>query len=259
MNPIISAIIAMTSTFLMCFFLLLLFIRYKKNMLHQAVSFKEKEIEYQRSLINAVVISQEEEAKRIGMELHDAVGSDLSSLRLIMDAALSDTGDTDNNAYNLAKSKQVLDKIIKDVRHISHDLSPFKKGAYEFYDAVYDYIENINDTGKLVITIEDNDSSEGAYLIDLVALNVYRVITELLNNTMKHASATRVNINFKFEDNTYYIQYSDDGIGLQKPVEEIKGGMGFRNIESRLSVIKSTYVLHAERPKGIGFTIIVPV
>ncbi len=85
MNIYLYVIVAMCGSFLLSVALLLFYLRYKKNLLHQQFQIQNAELEHQKKLTQVIIHSQEQERKRIGKELHDDVGNSLASLRLYLD------------------------------------------------------------------------------------------------------------------------------------------------------------------------------
>ena len=126
-NIYVLIIIAMTGTFILVVFFLLLNsytihkIQKQKQLIYQT------EIAHQKNIIQTIFQSQEEERKRIGRDLHDSVGAALSSLRLIIDSG-NDTLRQD--------CKHMIDRIITDTRHISHNLSPAILTLYGLPEAI---------------------------------------------------------------------------------------------------------------------------
>jgi signal transduction histidine kinase len=216
---------------------------------------KEAEVQYQKSLLHAAISTQEKERKRIGMDLHDEVGSTLASLRLLIEHFTNKDLPLLTEEQFKHQSKSSIDHIIQNVRHISHDLSPLLKGSYGFYDAICDYCDGINNLGKLQINLDFIDGSERIPLGENVALALYRVISELINNTIKHAAAQHIFLVVFKDETNYAIDYSDDGVGIKNAKENI--GMGLQNVASRLDLISAVHYIKSRN--GGGFQIIISI
>lgn len=225
--------------------------RGQNKMLRQRQQMQQAEIAHQKELLQVVIDSQEAERKRIGQDLHDDVGTALSSLRLTIEMFEPDQKDDESSRY-IGMSKDIIDKVIKDVRHISHNLSPPVLSYYGLAAAIEEKCSFINNSGQLEITLIDNAQQVLLQLEQPVALAFYRVLEELVNNTIKHAGATKSTIKFTEIDGGISIEYTDNGKGL-KPGKRPKG-MGLQNIESRLTVVNATYNI-TEGGKGFGMTI----
>lgn len=255
MNIYAYVITGMSASFLLCVGMFLFYLKYRKNLLQQQYQIKVAEVAHQKALLHTVITSQEQERKRIGMDLHDEVGSALSSLRLMLENFTEQQAKPETATHFKVSYKQVIDGIITNVRHISHNLSPLLKGAYGFYDALEDFCDGINRSGKIQITLDLQQGSADVQLNDASSLALYRVLTELVNNTLKHAGATLINLRFSVEQGQYIIDYKDNGKGLPPDVAAKGKGMGFSNIESRLDMIGAAYVLKNEGGFGIRVTL----
>lgn len=225
--------------------------RGQNKMLRQRQQMQQAELAHQKELLQVVIDSQEAERKRIGQDLHDDVGTALSSLRLTIE--MFDPGQTDGEgARYVDMSKDIIDKVIKDVRHISHNLSPPVLSYYGLAAAIEEKCSFINNSGQLEIVLIDEAQQALQELDQHVALAFYRVLEELVNNTIKHAGASRVTIKFSSANGDILITYTDDGRGLNPGVQ--KKGMGLQNIESRLAVINASYTIGGDG-KGFSMTI----
>jgi signal transduction histidine kinase len=245
----------MSGSFILSVSLLLFYLKYKKNLLHQQYQMKVAEVEHQKILLHAIITSQEDERKRIGMDLHDEVSPVLASLRL----TIENFTDQDVNALPSAKfntyCKGIIDTLVNNVRNVSHNLSPLLNGAYGFYDAVYDFCNGVNSTGKMVITVLLQDADTYIPLDNSISLAFYRVITELINNTIKHASAKHAWLSILQNEISYSIDYKDDGVGLPMGMKTEGKGMGFKNIESRLGMVGAEYVINGNNGFHIHITL----
>jgi signal transduction histidine kinase len=255
-NIYILIILAMVGSFLMVSSFILLYVRNQNKILKQRQQLQFKEIEHQKELLQAIIESQETERKRIGQDLHDDVGTALSSLRLTIEM-FNPVGEEDNNNKHVKLSKEIIDKVIRDVRYISHNLSPPALSYYGLAAAIEEKTSFINNSGQLTITLI-NDAEEVLKDISLpVSVALYRVLEELINNTIKHAGATQSIIKIAPTDNALLVTYSDNGKGMD--ASSITVGMGMQNIESRLTVINADYVIDTAAGQGFGVSINYPL
>lgn len=223
----------MLFTFLTGLALVLFYLQYRRRLTWQELRISRSETEHQRELLNAVIRSQENERQRIGMNLHDEVGAALSSLRLLLQRRDITGNDT------MGTCKTIIDRVIEDVRNVSHDLSPIRKGAYEFTDALEDRCEAINRSEQLRVDMLIDTYDDNFPVNDQEALALYRVVSELLSNTVRHAKAGRAEIRLSATNEDWRIDYRDDGVGMPRMMR--RKGMGMQNIESRLNMIGAKY------------------
>lgn len=252
-NVFVLVILGMAGTFLMIVSFILIHIRNQNKILTQRQQFQRAEIAHQKDLLQAIIESQEAERKRIGQDLHDDVGTALSSLRLTIEM-LKPQQIQENNDKHVKLSKDIIDKVIKDVRNISHNLSPPALSYYGLVAAIEEHCLVINQTGSLEISLDNGAQHLLQDMALPVSVALYRVLEELINNTIKHAYATKSTIKFTAIGNeAIVIEYADNGKGISSSL--ISKGMGLQNIESRLTVIKGTYKIDTAEGRGFKMTI----
>jgi signal transduction histidine kinase len=241
---------------LLVFSFVLLFIRNQKKLLKNKQQIHDAEMTHQKELMSAIIQSQELERKRIGEDLHDDVGGALSNLRIL-------TNRLDNVAgrkeiENIADSyKQLIDKIIQDVRNISHNLSPPALALFGFNAALEELSDIINNGGDSFLTIINHAVAVSEQLPYSTALALIRVLQELIANTLKHAEAKQIGISIYIDNALLTIHYTDDGKGYDSADASLKKGMGMQNIESRLNMINAAYTV--KTAPGQGFSMFITI
>lgn len=204
----------------------------KKNSQHKE-ELQKKELEYQANLFASIVSSQEQERRLIGKELHDEVSSVLYALKLRLKS--------DNKEENI-ENNQAIDKIIGITRNISHLLSPPEIELLGFHDSIKELCNgfSMNNSG---ITIILNDTLDGYIPKEKfqLSLMLYRIVQELITNTIKHAGATIIRIEISLSNNVFNIHYHDNGKGINAEILDKPHTMGLKNIFSRLLIIKANY------------------
>lgn len=249
-NLVILIVLATAATVLMVVSFILLYVRNQNKLLQNRQALQQAQLTHQKELLQVVIESQEAERIRIGRDLHDDVGAAISSLRLIIEMFKPVTPD-DHYRQFIKSSKSIIDKMMTDVRHISHNLSPTSLTYYGLAFAIEEHCSIINQTDRLRIDFSNNAQEALPNLSLPVATAIYRVLEELLNNTIKHAKANKARLSFLSENNSLVIAYEDDGIGMDS--NQISKGIGLNNIESRLSVINAQYQITTT--PGAGFSI----
>ncbi|MFD0765567.1 sensor histidine kinase [Mucilaginibacter lutimaris] len=258
-NIFILVALGMIGTFLLVVSFILFSIRNQNKLLKQRQQFQQAQIAHQKELLKAVIESQEAERKRIGQDLHDDVGTTISGLRLLVEM-FKPTGGEDKNYQDFTQStKTIIDKIVKDVRNISHNLSPTTLRYYGLAAAINEHCTIINQSGKLQLTLNNTAEQVLEKLPITTSTAIYRVMEELLNNTIKHSGASKADIGFKTNGEVLTIDYADNGKGLPGDIETAKKGMGMQNIESRLLNINATYNLQSAAGNGFQIRIECPI
>ena len=234
---------------------ILFYVRYQRRFIKQQATIQAAELEHRQHLLNATIQSQEHERKRISRELHDNVGSSLSSLRFLV-SRIGQQGQSQEGLIGLVDDyKKSIDRVIEDVRNISHSLSPAGLELWGFHDALDEYFEKACAAAGIALRIADESGKALSGLVFDDALSLFRVMQELLNNTLKHAGANVVTVHIIPVNDSILIQYADNGKGIPANAGR---GIGTYNIESRLSTIDATYEVVADAGPGYHFHISVP-
>jgi signal transduction histidine kinase len=255
-NIYLLIIIGMFGSALLVISFILINIRNRNKLLRQKRNAQEAVLQHQKDLLHATINSQEEERKRIGSDLHDEVGSALSTLRMYIQKFTHEPEAGITSEFGI-KSRSMIDSIITNTRNISHDLSPITGGAYGLSDALEDFCDQVNEAGRLEITLSIANENILNQLDLTHALALYRVIRELIKNTVTHAEAKHITIDFRDNDGHLYLIYKDDGKGMEKTTGQ--KGMGMNNIESRLGMIGASYEIRTGPGRGFEIAIRVPI
>ncbi|PSK91427.1 sensor histidine kinase [Taibaiella chishuiensis] len=250
MNIYLYVIVAMCGSFLLSVALLLFYLRYKKNLLHQQFRIQNAELEHQKQLTQVIIHSQEQERKRIGKELHDDVGNSLASLRLYLDKYMYIAAQENREVREEYKKR--ISAIFQKLRMISHQLSVVEIELFGLREAMFILSEHIEQSGGFTITIDESAMKIPEDLSYDTSVIIYRVFQELLTNTIKHAQATSVDISFEYLEDAaeLLIHYADNGVGISS--KKKLHGLGFKNIESRLQVVNGRFDMDS---KKAGFSI----
>jgi signal transduction histidine kinase len=241
-NIFLLVLFAMIGTFILAASFIFFFLRYQRKITLQKAAMQKAEVEYSTQLLNATLLSQEDERKRIGRDLHDDVGASLSNLKMIM----AQTVETDEAK---TKYKPLIDNIITTVRTISHTLSPPGLDLFGFDYAVHELVDSFNIAGTIKVALNNEIGSKLDALPKATALALYRVLQELFSNTIKHANAKNINLVFLEEKGSILFVYEDDGKGLATN-DNVNAGMGMKNIEARLKMINATHVITSSPNNG---------
>ncbi|MCD8739832.1 ATP-binding protein [Mucilaginibacter roseus] len=192
----------------------------------------------------AVIQGQEDERKRIAEELHDNIGGLLATLKIYSDLNLVKEDPTDIKRLN-EKISLLTDKLSEEVRKLSHEMDLRTLSGFGITVALQQLCEAVTSSGKLKCTalIE-----LPAPLRDHVALHIYRIIQELITNTLKHAGATQSRIELNLIDQEITLIYEDNGCGFDSKTEKT-GGMGLLNIRRRAELISGRLTMDSS-PQG---------
>ncbi|MFY0255698.1 sensor histidine kinase [Chitinophaga sp. 30R24] len=229
----------------------------QKQVIQHKLVIRDKDLQLQRERLIAVLQGQEQERKRIAEDLHDEVGAQLSVLKLNLGGLqpLLKTGNGETE--RLKETKEFTDTIIQQLRFISQSLHPQALENLGLAHALDSFCNLINKNRQVKITFNANGNGQG---VDKEkALNVYRVIQELINNILKHAQASQVLISYHTTPSVLTIRMEDNGNGaLLSSLADSKkknGSLGLKNIESRLNIIGGSITFTPGTPQGTIATI----
>ena len=216
--------------------------------------FRIRRKEYiKQKLIEAVVETEANERKRIARDLHDGLGPVLSAINLYFQAYI-DARDADKESIR-DKTQKVISDAIDEVTRISHNISPYVLENHGLITALNNFIASLINSNSIEVEFTSDFSCR---FEPNKELSVYRCITELLNNTMKHADASRINIDIRSREKVLYIYYADNGKGFDSNPERTVG-MGLYNIKNRVETFGGKLVIESSLKRGIKVNIEIPL
>lgn len=186
---------------------------------------KETEIRLTRKYIDGL----ESERERIAKELHDGVCNDLLALEM----SLKQVTEYENS---LKESLLLLTDTRTTVRNISHDLMPPVFQYESLHEILVDYTTHLDKPGGMSVHYESDTDREWTEIPQTIAYTAYRIIQELLSNSIKHSKATRLDVRLTLKEDTLSIEVSDNGVGFD--TDKTYKGIGLHTV--------------AERAKGIN-------
>lgn len=191
---------------------------------------------------------QEKERGRIASDLHDRLGSILSAVKLnfsSMEEKLNRQETKSDNQYKVVK--ELIDNAATEVRRIAHDMASGVLAKFGLVHAVYDLKKVLEASGKIKIDVFEHGMDER--LSSNTEISLYRIIQELVSNTLKHAKATTIDIHFTRTDDVLTVIVEDDGSGFVKP-DKPKKGIGLRNIDKRVSELNGNFTIDSNPKSG---------
>jgi signal transduction histidine kinase len=220
--------------FIICIGVVFLNLHFQKNLSVQKLKQEALKNIYQHDLLRSNIQAQEEERKRVAHDLHDELGAVISIMRMhLMVLEQQSTDGTKSLQDGLQNVRQLSETALASIRSISHRLMPPQLESFGLLATLESVIEQINKTETITIELTCNTYMEE--LPWLVNLGLFRIIMELINNTIKHAGAKCIKIVFFRNGDHFICHYSDDGKGL--PDDVVKKGLGHKSIEGRVNAL----------------------
>jgi len=202
-----------------------------------------KRQEVERQVLNAVIKTEEKERSRFAKDLHDSIGPLLSSLKLYL-STLEKTDNEERRQKIFTLSEEAIREAMTTIREISNNLSPQTLTDYGLVSALNAFIQRLNAINVIRATMKMEGMEKR--LPNQIEVSLYRVITELINNTLKHSGASELCIQLVKTEERLVMQYKDNGRGIQEEQLNENGGMGLVNIANRLKSIDGSVTFHSD-------------
>lgn len=206
----------------------------------------------QKKIYVAGINAEEQERGRLAKDLHDGLGPLLSASRIYLHK-IKNKGTDDKES--LKKLEEIIDESLRGIKEISNNISPHILRNFGLVYALKSFTEKIGDKCEIDIIYNCNTSER---FNEIIEVTIYRVLTELINNTIKYAQTHKAKILVIKENGQLYIEYEDEGIGFDYHETLTKNkGFGLLNIKSRIESIGGQYKFISEPGKGVSIKMII--
>jgi two-component system NarL family sensor kinase len=253
-NQLITiVIIGVILLLLMAISLLLFFFFSRKKIVEKELEKKTLEISHQKEMIQSIIVTQEEERKRIAQDLHDDISSKLNVINL--NANLLKDGELSKEEYIIVNDSilNATDKTLESARKIAHNLLPPILDKFGLKDAIEELADSFNNSRKITINYIINYKNK--QLSSQSELHLFRIVQELINNSIRHGKAKNSTITITSKGTKIHFYYKDDGVGFNLKNALLKKGIGMKNIESRVALLRGKYSIKTSENKGFEINI----
>lgn len=217
----------------------------KKLSVQKEINLKQElsafENRHKLSVSKALIQGEEMERKRIARELHDGLGSMLSSVKIHLNLAKKENAETVNGVDAL------LDNSIKELRNISQNLMPESLLELSLEHALRDLCAA---NSNAVTKVEFQYLIKKSRLPKNYEIMIYRIIQELLNNALKYAKASQVLVSCSQNKDVFFITVEDNGVGFDISDPKNKNGMGLKNIKNRVEFLNGKLEIESKSNQG---------
>jgi signal transduction histidine kinase len=219
---------------------------------------KIQQLEDEKKLLAAqsVMVGQEKERQRVAQELHDSIGVLLSTAKIHFSNVVKNTSD-EETLEMVRKADKLLSEAGEEVRDISHNMMPGVLSKFGLNEAIEDLLDEVSDSG--ILEVSYNVEELTIRLPEDHEIMLYRVIQELVNNTLKYAAASRIIFSLKKTENHLLIEYTDDGKGFDESNIAKSKSLGISGIRSRIDFLDGTLSIDSRPGQGATFHIEVPI
>ncbi len=192
----------------------------------------ELEKEKQLLAVDAMLKGQEEERSRIAKDLHDGLGGLLSGAKLSLLNIKDTLPLSKENELQFDRSLSMLDNTIGDLRKIAHNLMPEALMKFGLLEALTDYCNTLQASSGIEVVFQQY--GEKRKIDNTASIFIYIIIHELVNNALKHASATQILVQLTIRHNKIEITVEDNGQGFNPAVIPGTHGAGLLNVQYRV-------------------------
>lgn len=232
--------------------------RYLQEQQKQREEQKQKELMdirlyQQREILNAIMMTQEQERERIGESVHNGVAQLLYGVQTRLQLLKVNTPDDEKQLKTILN---IVSDAINDTRRIAFELVPAVLKDYGIEVALNELIRKIV-KGNPVVSLELSGITE---LPEKLEFAIYRIVQELLNNIIKHSGATEASVIIKQHLNSISMIVTDNGVGFQELLpRRVGNGMGLKNVRNRVKLLEGRFTLNSSPGEGSRITITLPI
>ncbi|MCI4668009.1 MAG: histidine kinase [Bacteroidia bacterium] len=238
--------IGLGAMFLLSLLVIYFYIFYRRRFVKQ----EQKLDFYQQKLLDAEIIVQEEERGRIAKDLHDAVGSLLSATKMFV-GKLDPDLKPERHRQLKYETSQMIDEAINNVRQIIYDIIPVDLEQFGLVSVLENLFETFSKAHGINFIFKAQKSSR----LDIQEeLAIFRIVQELVNNTLKYAEATEVSLEVSILSQSFTLRYVDNGKGFdinsivkKSPTHK---NLGLKSIRSRIAFLGASYEINSGHQEG---------
>ncbi|HMG93336.1 MAG TPA: sensor histidine kinase [Chryseolinea sp.] len=233
---------------------LLVYRTYSQKQKLQQRRINELETEKQLMATEAVLKGEEKERSRLAKDLHDGLGGMLSGIKYSFNSMKQNLVMTPENHQAFERSMDMLDSSMKEMRRVAHNMMPESLVKFGLDTALKDFCHDINQSGALKVDFQSIGLADKQF-DQRTAITVYRIVQELINNTMKHAAARTAIVQVSTSGKQLSVTVEDDGKGFDTAILRQAQGIGWSNIQHRVDFLKGKLDVDSQPGKGTSVQI----
>ena len=211
---------------------------------------------YEQEALRSQLEIQEETFKMLSQELHDNIGQSLSVVKLSL-AILP--VDKQHEAWEpIQNARDILNKAVLDLAGLNKSLHTDRIAQIGLIEAIRFEVESLRKSRLVEVDFEVNGYEQ--LLDEQKSVMLFRIFQEMLNNTLKHSQASRIEISLSFtDDNQFILRLADNGVGFDIDAKRnsvsSSSGVGLKSIFNRAKLVGAEIEMHSEIGKGTTTTI----
>ena len=253
------------------FFLLVLLISfilgYKNISKKKKIVEQEKQIEIHRlendikehelHEIDKILDGQEKERIKIANDLHDNLGSLLATVKLNFNNLKQQNSTLEDTDNLFDKTDKLIEEAYQKVRTIAHAKNAGVTANQGLLPAIINIAKKVSIPGKLNVEVIPFGLEER--IENTLEVAIFRMIQEIVTNTIKHAEATKISISLTQHDDVLNIIVEDNGKGFNPKTIAKKEGMGLTNIEKKVEQMGGVFSIDSAKKRGTSIIIDIPI
>lgn len=229
-----------------------------KKIQEQELEFKALQENIEKENFNTKLEMEEKTRRRIAQDIHDGLGGILATIKLNLSQMHSRLDEIQaTNKQQFLSAYAAMEKAVVEVRRVSHALESGDKNHFGLEDELEDLVKLVSTKENLNVDL--NLHQIKGQLNGNMALNIFRIIQELVNNTIKHAKATEIAIDLNNFGDVLNLVYEDNGIGFDPKKAMSKKGIGLKGMEARAKKLGGTLKIDSQKDRGTTVLLDIPL
>lgn len=205
--------------------------------------------------LTAVFDGQEMERQRLSREIHDGIGQRLIALKLMLESI--DKDNIEKTIEIINNTKQHLDSTVDEIRQIANNLMPPVLKKFGLENALKYLCNNIVKNSNVAIIYNSKGSTEE--LSQKIIIYLYRISQEAVNNAIKHANASEINVQLFVKKLSVLLIIEDNGIGFDLDNNFKTNGNGINNIRERVNLLSGKFDISSSKGYGTIIKVNIPI
>jgi signal transduction histidine kinase len=203
----------------------------------------------ERKVLNAIINTEENERRRFAKDLHDGLGPILSTVKMSLSSLSGRISDPPGTEI-LNNTNHLVNEAINTIKDVSNNLSPHVLTNFGLASAISAFTTKINQTKTIEIDFKSN--MECIRLENDKEVVIYRAVCELINNSIRHSGASRIEIELNKVEKIVTLHFYDNGRGFDTSTlyAEDSKGMGIPNIDTRVKTVEGVFIIESTPGKG---------
>lgn len=211
---------------------------------------RTEELKFEKQKFDVITQAEEREKKKIARELHDGLGQQLVLLNLLF----QNISPKQEEVAQFNDISSLLQSSIRSIKEIAYALNP-PELEHGFLNAIDRFANRINSIGEIKFIVKIQKGIDEKTLDNVDRINLFRVVQELINNTLKHSQATEITFVMEISSDQIFISLEDNGIGFD--IETAQTGMGMQNIQYRMKMSNINCEYNSKIGKGVKVKMII--